>query len=125
MTVALKVVPMLAKAGAPDLSEIRLLAKLSHPNVARLIDGGVHPKVGLYLVTEFVDGMSLRKFVDDRQLSATASLELFDTREARVFATTIGHHNVTMEDPNYQALLTRGLLWAAGLDVDAAFKNGN
>ncbi len=77
MPVALKVVPVYAKAGAPDLSEIRLLATLSHPNIARLIDGGVHPRVGLYLVTEYVDGLSLREFIDDRQLSAAASLGLF------------------------------------------------
>ena len=31
-----------------------------------------------------------------------------------VFATTIGHHNVTMEHPNYLNLVSAGLLWAAG-----------
>ena len=30
----------------------------------------------------------------------------------RVFSTTIGHNNVTVEDPKYLDLVTRGLLWA-------------
>lgn len=32
--------------------------------------------------------------------------------KGRVFGTTIGHHNETMQDPVYLDLLTRGLLWA-------------
>jgi uncharacterized protein len=32
----------------------------------------------------------------------------------RVFGTTIGHHNVTMQTENYLNLMTAGLLWAAG-----------
>ena len=33
---------------------------------------------------------------------------------ARVFGTTFGHGNATWEDPVFQDLLARGLLWAAG-----------
>ena len=33
---------------------------------------------------------------------------------ARVFGTTLGHNNSTMEDPVYLDLVTRGLLWACG-----------
>lgn len=32
--------------------------------------------------------------------------------KARVFATTIGHHNETMQEKTYLDLLTRGLLWS-------------
>lgn len=32
--------------------------------------------------------------------------------KARVFSTTLGHHNATMKDPVYLDLVTRGLLWA-------------
>ncbi len=32
--------------------------------------------------------------------------------KGRVFGTTLGHNNVTMEDPVYLDMLTRGLLWA-------------
>ena len=34
--------------------------------------------------------------------------------KARVFTTTLGHHNVTMREPIYLDLVTRGLLWATG-----------
>jgi type 1 glutamine amidotransferase len=34
--------------------------------------------------------------------------------DARVFGTTMGHANSTMEDPVYLDLVTRGLLWACG-----------
>jgi len=32
--------------------------------------------------------------------------------KTRVFSTTIGHNNATVEDPRYLELVTRGLLWA-------------
>jgi hypothetical protein len=32
----------------------------------------------------------------------------------RVFSTTIGHNNQTVEDPRYLDLVTRGVLWACG-----------
>jgi type 1 glutamine amidotransferase len=34
--------------------------------------------------------------------------------KARVFSTTLGHSNATMESPVYLDLVTRGLLWACG-----------
>lgn len=34
--------------------------------------------------------------------------------EAKVFGTTLGHNNSTMEDPIHLDLVTRGLLWACG-----------
>ncbi len=46
----------------------------------------------------------------------------YGPNKTRVFATTIGHHNETMEDPAYQKMLTRGLLWAAGRPVHESLK---
>ena len=34
--------------------------------------------------------------------------------KARVFGTTIGHYNHTVETPEFLGLLARGTLWAAG-----------
>jgi type 1 glutamine amidotransferase len=34
--------------------------------------------------------------------------------KAKVFSTTIGHNNVTVADPRYLDLVTRGLLWTTG-----------
>lgn len=34
--------------------------------------------------------------------------------DARIFGTSIGHHNETMDDANFLTLVSNGLLWAAG-----------
>ncbi len=34
--------------------------------------------------------------------------------KSRVFGTSIGHHNMTMEEKTYGDMLVRGLLWACG-----------
>ena len=39
--------------------------------------------------------------------------------KTRVFSTTIGHNNATVEDPRYLDLVTRGLLWSVD-KLDAA-----
>jgi putative membrane-bound dehydrogenase-like protein len=41
--------------------------------------------------------------------------------QARVFGTTLGHHNETVGDPVYLDLLTRGVLWAAGKQDDPRY----
>ncbi|MEO6786018.1 MAG: ThuA domain-containing protein [Chthoniobacteraceae bacterium] len=38
----------------------------------------------------------------------------YGPKKTRVFSTTIGHNNVTVEDPRYLDLVTRGVLWSAG-----------
>lgn len=38
----------------------------------------------------------------------------YGPKKTRVFSTTIGHNNATVEDARYLDLVTRGLLWAAG-----------
>ncbi|MBI5769207.1 MAG: ThuA domain-containing protein [Verrucomicrobia bacterium] len=38
----------------------------------------------------------------------------FGPKKARVFSTTIGHNNATVDDARYLDLVARGLLWAAG-----------
>jgi hypothetical protein len=39
---------------------------------------------------------------------------LYGPKKTRVFSTTIGHNNATVEDPRYLDLVTRGVLWASG-----------
>jgi len=41
----------------------------------------------------------------------------YGPNKTRVFATSIGHYNETMLNPNYMELITRGLLWAIGKPV--------
>ncbi len=38
----------------------------------------------------------------------------YGPKKTRVFSTTIGHNNETVEDPRYLDLVTRGVLWATG-----------
>jgi hypothetical protein len=48
-----------------------------------------------------------------------------DFQGTRVFSTTIGHNNATVEDAHYLDLVTRGLLWACGkLDDKGNIKPG-
>lgn len=48
-----------------------------------------------------------------------------DFEGTRVFSTTIGHNNATVEDARYLDLVTRGLLWACGkLDDKGNIKPG-
>jgi hypothetical protein len=48
-----------------------------------------------------------------------------DYNGTKVFNTTIGHNNGTVEDPRYLDLVTRGLLWACGkLDEKGAVAEG-
>lgn len=42
--------------------------------------------------------------------------------KTNVFATTLGHNNVTVGDPRYLDLVTRGLLWSVGKLDDAHLK---
>ncbi len=57
--------------------ERQALAALSHPNIARLIDGGVTEAGIPYLVMEYVDGVPLTRYVVDHRLDLRARLTLF------------------------------------------------
>ena len=57
--------------------ERQILARLDHPNVARLLDGGVTEDGRPYYVMELVDGAPIDRWCDDRQLPIEARLALF------------------------------------------------
>lgn len=57
--------------------ERQILARLEHPGIARLIDGGYGPGGQPYLAMEYVEGESLTDFVVRHGLSVEARLELF------------------------------------------------
>lgn len=58
-------------------SERQILAKLEHPNIARLIDAGSTVDGLPYFVMEFVDGKPVTQFVREQRLSVYERLELF------------------------------------------------
>ncbi len=56
--------------------ERQLLATLSHPNIAHLIDGGVTDLGIPYLVLEYVDGLSITQYAQVHELNHRARLKL-------------------------------------------------
>jgi serine/threonine protein kinase/Tfp pilus assembly protein PilF len=63
--------------------EGNILARLTHPNIARLTDAGVSPTGQPYLVLEHVDGQSIDAYCDQHALGIEARLHLFlDVLEA-------------------------------------------
>ncbi len=58
------------------LRERQILARFEHPNIARLLDGGLHEDVP-YFVMEFVDGSQLTDHCDNSGCSLRERLELF------------------------------------------------
>jgi eukaryotic-like serine/threonine-protein kinase len=58
-------------------AERRILAGLEHPNLARLLDGGVIGAGWPYFVMEYVDGVPITDYCDRHRLDVDARLELF------------------------------------------------
>lgn len=59
------------------LDERRILARLQHRHIARLLDGGVGPEAQPWFAMEFVDGAPLTDWCDARKLGVPDRLELF------------------------------------------------
>lgn len=57
--------------------EQRILAGLTHPNVARLYGGGVTVDGQPYILMELVEGLPITEFCDRRRLGVDERLELF------------------------------------------------
>jgi serine/threonine protein kinase/TolB-like protein/Tfp pilus assembly protein PilF len=57
--------------------ERRILARLEHPAIARVLDGGSTDEGLPYLVMEYVDGRSLPQYADEQRLDLRARLRLF------------------------------------------------
>lgn len=61
--VAVKLLRADRDADARIVEERRLLARLDHPNIARLLDGGVAPDGRPWLVTEYIEGRPLDEWL--------------------------------------------------------------
>ncbi len=58
------------------VTERQILAKLSHPNIARLYDGGATPNGRPYLVMEYVEGEPITEYCDRKRLDIRQRLNL-------------------------------------------------
>ena len=59
------------------IEERRILARLEHPNIARLIDGGLTSEGLPYFAMELVDGEPIDKYCNSNDLSLERRLDLF------------------------------------------------
>lgn len=59
------------------LRERRILAGLEHPNIARLLDGGIAEDGRPYFVMEHVDGQAITRYSDERRMPVGDRLALF------------------------------------------------
>ena len=79
--VALKLLPGWS-VGEPHrvrrfLDERQILASLEHPDIARLLDGGVTPDGRPWFAMEYVEGEPVDRYCDQRNLPIERRLELF------------------------------------------------
>ncbi|MGB8262131.1 MAG: serine/threonine-protein kinase, partial [Terracidiphilus sp.] len=58
------------------LAERQILARLDHPNIARIVDGGETPDGLPYFVMDYVDGQPIDQFCAARQATLEERLEL-------------------------------------------------
>ncbi len=58
--------------------EIAILAKLSHPNIATIYDTGTTDDGIPYIVMEYIEGLPIDRFCDDRNLDLIERLKLFN-----------------------------------------------
>ncbi len=59
------------------LRERQILATLSHPNIARVLDGGSTPDGTPYLVMEFISGKPITAYAAEKNLSIEQRIRLF------------------------------------------------
>jgi eukaryotic-like serine/threonine-protein kinase len=57
--------------------ERQTLARLEHQNISRLLDGGTTENGLPYIVMEYIDGLRLTAFAEDRRLTIDARLRMF------------------------------------------------
>jgi serine/threonine protein kinase len=65
--------PILARFEA----ERQALARMDHPNVARVLDGGATPDGRPYFAMELVRGVAVTRYCDDHRLDVRGRLDLF------------------------------------------------
>ena len=58
-------------------AERQALALMDHPNIAKVLDGGVTPDGRPFFVMELVKGVPITKFCDERKLTPRERLQLF------------------------------------------------
>lgn len=74
-------------------AEREILARLDHPNIARLLDGGETPAGLPYFVMDYVAGKPITTYCDEKRLTIAERLALF---QAVCSAVTYAHQNLVV-----------------------------
>ena len=78
MDVAIKLIGKRRRGMAELLQrESRLLARLDHPSVTRLVDAGLDERAGPFLVMEWVEGTDLAQWLQENDPPLSRRLDLF------------------------------------------------
>jgi len=93
-TVAIKLIHahLATRAGGAFDTERRILARLEHPNIARLIDGGVSEDGRPYFIMEFVDGRPIDEASEGMPPNARARLFIQAARAVQFAHTRLVAH---------------------------------
>ncbi len=96
MKAALKILPLGVSSPSQRgrfLSERQILARLNHPNIARILDGGVMEDGTPFYVMEHVEGLPIDEYCDTHRLPLEARIRLF---EAVCEAVQHAHRNLVV-----------------------------
>ena len=124
-TVALKIIDRGGETLARFEQERQILASLDHPNIARLLDGGVTENGVPYVAMEYVEGLPLLEYCDRERLSIEQRLRLFnnivdavhDAHRSLVVHRDIKSANILVTAAGVPKLLDFGI--AKLLEIDA------
>jgi serine/threonine protein kinase len=131
-TVALKVVPGGARPEHLQRleHERQVLARLQHPHIATILDGGATNEGQPYMVMEYVPGEPIDAYCDSRGLGTRGRLEMFRTvcgavhyaHQNLVVHRDLKPQNILVTADGQPKLLDFGIakLLAAGIDPDEA-----
>lgn len=88
----------------------KVAEKADHPAIKDLPDGWKTPEGELYNIQKVYTADVLA--IGNNGKVENPVIWTNKSKDARVFATTIGHHNSTMQTPEFLDLITNGIRWA-------------